>query len=367
MSKPGVSIVICCHNGANRLPQTIRHIAQQEVADHIPWEVIIVDNRSSDRSALIARSEWSRFNCTARFRIVLEYALGLSHARARGMREAQYEYVVMCDDDNWLAPDYVEKVYHIMIKKPRIGALGGLGRLVFEVPPPSYIEYSNIFAAGEQSPMSGKVRENKVYGAGCVLRKSAYDRLYKLGFQSLLTDRKGKELSSGGDYELCYALAISGYDIWYDDRLRFTHFITRDRLTWEYYIRYARESAQCFEVLGCYKAVADSSALNKISFIYITRSFVYTVRRFLRVNAERLVAPHDTDRSKILFFRHTILRYKLFTYLARYGHMIRIHNQILKLRERCSTDPVQLNAEPESILAGQFGITSFSKPFRQLQ
>jgi GT2 family glycosyltransferase len=217
---------------------------------------------------MMARYEWSKYNSKTRFRIVMEHALGLSNARSRGFREAMYEYVVLCDDDNWLDADYVANVYQIMIHKPRVGALGGVGKLVFEVPPPKYIESSNIFAAGEQAATSGKVSSNKIYGAGCVIRKSAYERLYQLGFQTMLTDRKGKELSSGGDYELCYALAISGYDIWYDDRLCFTHYITKERLTWEYYIRYATESAQCFEVIGCYKAVADDSQINKISAVF---------------------------------------------------------------------------------------------------
>jgi|GEM_PF-334738 len=367
MTQPGVSIVICCHNGAERLPATIRHIAKQNVPEYIPWEVIIVDNRSSDRSAMFARSEWSKHNTRTPFRIVLEYALGLSHARSRGFQEAKYECVIMCDDDNWLAPDYVANVFNIMMHKPRVGALGGLGRLVFEITPPSYIEHSNIFAGGEQAPRSGKVLVNKIYGAGCVIRKSAYERLYRIGFHSLLTDRKGKELSSGGDYELCYALAICGYDIWYDDRLRFTHCITKERLTWEYYIRYARESAQCFEVLGCYKAIADNTWINKFSLLYITRNFLYTVRRFFSINARRLITHPASDEGKVLFFRHTILKYKLATYFTRYSQMIRIHKSICKLRERCNVDALLRKSSAEEMLNRDYGVTSFSKPFRQLR
>lgn len=367
MIQPGVTIMICCHNGARRIPETLQHIACQKVAEGIPWEVLIVDNKSTDYSAVIARREWALYRTSASFRIVLEPVLGLSHARARGFLEAKYEYVIMCDDDNWLAPDYVENVYRMMMERPRIAALGGFGKLVFEIKPPRYIEHSNIFAAGEQAPRSGKVLTNKIYGAGCVIRKSAYRKLYELGFRSLLTDRKGRELSSGGDYELCYALALLGYDIWYDERLRFTHFITQERLTWEYFIRYARESAQCFEVLAAYKSIADGSVVNQISAIHVVRNFFYTFRRFIRINAKRLLTRHDSDDGRMLHFRHVVLTYKLATYLGRFGQMMHIHENILRFKRTCEAAMTIDQPRAEQVLKADFSFSSFSGPSRPLR
>ena len=248
MKPQGVSIIICCYNGANRLPETIRHIARQRVPAYVPWELILVDNGSTDDSALVARMEWRKHRVDTYLKVVLEPEPGLSNARARGFREARYEYAIMCDDDNWLEDTYVSCVYDLMSENPKIGALGGLGKLVFEVPPPAP-ELDFIFAAGPQASCPGKVPENKLYGAGCVIRQSAYENLLRKGFRSLLIDRRGRELSSGGDYEICLALAVVGYDIWYDDRLRFTHFITRERLTWPYLKRYARKTSRCFNVI----------------------------------------------------------------------------------------------------------------------
>ena len=47
----GVSIVICCHNSAKLLPRTLEHLRAQEVDSTIPWEVIVVDNASTDNTA----------------------------------------------------------------------------------------------------------------------------------------------------------------------------------------------------------------------------------------------------------------------------------------------------------------------------
>jgi glycosyltransferase involved in cell wall biosynthesis len=335
MNQLGVSIIICCHNGASRLLDTVRHIASQRVPSHIPWEFILVDNASTDNSVSITEVVWSGINPTAALRVVGEPRLGLSHARSRGFAEAQYEFVVMCDDDNWLAPNYVELTYQIMRDHPKVAALGGCGKLVFEVSAPAYIEQSMIFAAGPQAPHSGKVPTHRLYGAGCVIRKSAYEKLKELGYRSFLEDRKGASLSSGGDHELCYALAISGYDIWYDERLKFLHYITKERLTWEYFIRYARESATCFDVLTSYKMVANGYSTYQFTHLSISRDLFYCLRRFLKINFSRMFTTPASVKGKVLYFRHLILTRKIQAYMEKFDDMERHHEAILNFKESC--------------------------------
>ena len=345
MIQHGVSIIICCHNGARRLPETVRHIAQQVVPRGIPWEFILVDNSSTDNSVSVAEAIWTAYEPAAELRIVKEPVLGLSHARVKGFEEAQFEFMVMCDDDNWLADDYVTMTYKIMSEKPSIAALGGFGKLMFEVQPPQWIEYSNIFAAGEQSSHSGKVKKNRLYGAGCVIRKSAYLKLKNIGFKSFLSDRKGTELSSGGDYELCYALAILGYDIWYDERLRFNHFITKERLTWDYFMRYARESSMCFDVLTSYKMIAADLTAHKLSFVVILRDFLFCLRNLMKINAKRLITSRSSVMGKILYFRHMIFMNKLVAYFRKYKAMLQHHGEIMKFKEIC-TELQGIKAQP---------------------
>jgi glycosyltransferase involved in cell wall biosynthesis len=335
MIQHGVSIIICCHNGASRLPETIKHIALQRVPFFLKWEFILVDNASTDNSVSLVEAIWSVYQPTGQFKVVHEPRLGLTYARAKGFDEAQYEFVVMCDDDNWLAPDFAQLAYDIMRDRPKIGALGSLGKLVYEFDPPKYIEYSNIFAAGPQAPQSGRVKNNRLYGAGCVIRKSAYLKLKELGFKSFLEDRKGVSLSSGGDHELCYALAISGFDIWYDERLRFSHYITKERLTWDYFIRYACESAVCFDVLTSYKMVASDFSTYKFTFLSVSRDFVFCIRRFLKINALRIFTASGSVEGKVLYFKHVILKNKILAFVSKYHAMARNHREILKFKEAC--------------------------------
>jgi glycosyltransferase involved in cell wall biosynthesis len=364
MSRPGVSIIICCHNGEGRLPETIRHIAKQQVPSYVSWEFILIDNGSTDNSVNITEAIWDVYRPSGSLRVVTEPQLGLSFARKRGFEEALYDYVVMCDDDNWLMPDYIQLSYSIMEQNSKIGALGGLGKIMFEVRPEKWIENSKIFAAGDQWHQAGKVLSSRVYGAGCVVRKSAYMKLRQVGFKSLLTDRRGNELSSGGDHELCYALSIMGYDIWYDPRLLFYHFITKERLTWDYFIRYARESTACFDVLTSYKMIALDINSLKFSFLVLARDFFYCFRRFVVVSTERMFTRHESVSGRMLYFKHVILKNKLISYFSKFEAMMKNHNEILKFKEACVR--AQLIAKPplkQNTLLSIFSL----KPFRQPQ
>ncbi|MHC2993822.1 hypothetical protein OB13_20390, partial [Pontibacter sp. HJ8] len=242
----GVSIVICTYNGAALLPETIRHIAQQRVRLAIDWELIVVNNACTDNTSEVVRAEWQKHNQPTKLSLLYQPKQGLTYARELALEKANYEFVLFCDDDNWLDADYVNKAYDLMQQHPEIGVLGGNGELVFEFPPPRWALGHGFFANGPQAATSGNVRRKFVYGAGSVIRKSAYDMLLHAGFKPLLTDRIGRHLSSGGDYELCYAIALAGYDIWYDERLKFRHFMSKERLEWDYLVRFIKEGVKCF-------------------------------------------------------------------------------------------------------------------------
>lgn len=364
MKTQGVSIIICCHNGANRLPETIRHITRQRVPPWIPWELLIVDNGCTDDSALVATLEWQKHRVNASMRIVSEPVLGLSHARARGFQEARFEFMILCDDDNWLDENYVTNVFNILSENPNIGAVGGFGKLVYEIQPPSD-ELSYIFAAGPQASRTGKVAENKVYGAGCAVRYAAYQKLLGSGFKSLLIDRKGMELSSGGDYELCLALAILGYEIWYDESLRFIHYITRERLRWEYFVRYAEESSRCFNVISSYKLIASNHEVSRFPWITVLRNFLVCTKLFVEVNLKRLLAANESVR-KSLYFRHLVFGHKLMTYFVRFHEMVETHRSILKFQNSCRPPQHVLKPIERKEYVPSFRLSLFSKPSRPL-
>jgi glycosyltransferase involved in cell wall biosynthesis len=259
------SVIICCYNSSQRLPKTIEHLAQQKT--DIDWEIIVVDNNSTDNTAEVAKSEWNKYNNPVSFRVVKEPVAGLSTARERGIKESKGKYIIFCDDDNWLAPDYVQNAYNIMENNQKIGALGGWGEAVADIDFPDWFQdVAGGYATGKQAEEDlADVTEKRkyVYGAGMILRKSALEKLEKVNFKTLLSDRKGSALSSGGDTELCYALILAGYRIFYSSSLKFMHYIPANRLTKEYVFRLYKGLGQCLIMLEAYQYIFNNFDVNK--------------------------------------------------------------------------------------------------------
>lgn len=232
----GVSVVLCCYNSSARLPETLRHLSLQKLPPGLPWEVVMVDNASRDESSLVASQWWQKLGQPAPMTVVHEPVPGLSAARSAGVHAAQYEYLVFCDDDNWLAPDYVEKVHANLSADPLIGCLGGKNLSQAATRLPEWFKSkSEMYAVGPQGNASGDISARKfVFGAGMALRKSVWNGLFLKGYQSFLSDRTGKSLSSGGDAEICAWHLLEGMRLHYDETLVLTHFIPDERLNHEY-------------------------------------------------------------------------------------------------------------------------------------
>ncbi len=101
----GVSVVICCHNSAERLPEHVgAFVSAQKVPAGLLCEVLVVDNASTDATAEVARQHWPK-DAPAPLRVVHEPQPGLTHARQRGFSEARHEIISFIDDDNWVCPN----------------------------------------------------------------------------------------------------------------------------------------------------------------------------------------------------------------------------------------------------------------------
>jgi glycosyltransferase involved in cell wall biosynthesis len=233
----GVSVIICCYNSADRLAPTLQHLAGQRVPAGIPWEVVVVDNASTDHTARVASELYQSFKPTAPLRVVAQPLPGQSMAREKGVETARYEYLLFCDDDNWLDEHYVRIAFEVMEANPRVGALGGLGTPVCEVEPPPWFDiFAGNYAVGKQAEKGGDITASKgyVYGAASVFRKSILVRLQENGFRPATVGRTAKGLLCGDDNELGYATVLAGYRIWYDERLSFKHYLPKERLTFDY-------------------------------------------------------------------------------------------------------------------------------------
>ncbi|WP_179319484.1 glycosyltransferase [Winogradskyella helgolandensis] len=254
MLTKGVSIVLCTFNGKQRLEATLTHLTAQKL--DVPCEIIFVDNASTDCTKEFADNWWAKHGSEAISYLSFEQPIpGKSYAQDLGYEKANYNYLLVCDDDNWLCDSYIQTAFEVMEANPEIGALGGWCDAEFEGVKPSWFdEQAKYFAVAKQGSVSGDITLKKgcLYGAGMVLNKNHWLELKALGFEHLLSCRKGNNLSSGGDTEYSYALRLLGYKIWYDDRLYFKHYMTEGRMHLEYLSRLRKAMSYSNFVLQCY-------------------------------------------------------------------------------------------------------------------
>lgn len=233
----GITVIVCTYNGAERLPETIKHLAQQSVIDKINFEIIIVDNASTDQSVAIALDEWNKYNLkSVALRVLQQPKQGKVYALNMGMSMARFEYCVICDDDNWLRKDYLENTYKILENDPNIGAVGGRGIAVAESGqlPEWFADVEEGYACGKQAPCSSDITtRGHLWGAGLGTRTDLYRKVYD-DFPSILTGRSENTLLAGEDAEFCQRIVLKGYRLFYSSDLVFQHFIPTKRLTIPY-------------------------------------------------------------------------------------------------------------------------------------
>jgi glycosyltransferase involved in cell wall biosynthesis len=281
--QPGVSVVIICRNGASRLPRTLAYLQKQRVPSWLAWEVVLVDNASTDGSAEVAKKIWQHAPAAA-LRIFREERIGATFARERGLGVARYDIVTFVDDDNWVCDRWVQRAFDVMTEHPEVGACGGFSTVETEVDlPPWFERYKNYYAVGPSLGESGDVTETigTLWGAGMTVRRSSWQQLNQRGFRFLTK-------LTGEDTELSSALRLSGWRLWLDPELTMQHFMPPARLSWAYFCELQRSRNDILVDADPYffaSRAVKSGGLRSAEFTWTSQ--MLGVLRLLIVNAVR--------------------------------------------------------------------------------
>jgi glycosyltransferase involved in cell wall biosynthesis len=101
-----ISVIVCTYNRAHRLEQTLKSLQEMAVPVGLPWELIIVDNNSSDNTQEIVDGFINKPDLNAKY--ITERHQGISYARNIGIQESSGNIIAFTDDDcivdrHWIA------------------------------------------------------------------------------------------------------------------------------------------------------------------------------------------------------------------------------------------------------------------------
>ncbi|MGH7029227.1 MAG: glycosyltransferase family 2 protein [Stellaceae bacterium] len=166
---PLVSIVICTRNRARQLRPCLDAIAR--VRSNLPWELVIVDNGSTDDTAKVIAD----FARQATFPVVpaVEPVAGLGRARNVGWRAARGEFIAFTDDDCYVGEDFVDQAAALF----SVAEIGyGGGRLTL-FDPSDHPVALNLKTTRQLIPPHSYVEAGLISGANMVFRRVVLEQI----------------------------------------------------------------------------------------------------------------------------------------------------------------------------------------------
>ena len=235
------TVVIPTYNGADRVATLLEHLRCQIGTEQIAWEIIVVDNNSTDGTKEVVKRYQARWPQDIPLRYEFEAQQGAGFARHRGIEAARSPLIGCLDDDNLPWINWVRAAYQFAQQHPQAGVFGSRIRGKFASTPPDDFERIAAFLAltdrGSQPIPYRPKAKILPPGAGLVVRRQAW--LDNVPDERSLTEKFG-ERQAGEDLEVVLYIQRAGWEVWYNAHMWMHHDIPAGRLTREYLVKLFR-------------------------------------------------------------------------------------------------------------------------------
>jgi len=260
---PLISVIICTYNRADRLLLALEALTKQTIAGET-FEVLVVDNRSTDSTSAICQSFQEKF---VHFRYIYEPVQGLSKARNTGWQSTQSSYIAYLDDDAIPCTEWVEAILKVFeTVQPQPASIGGPIYPLWEIPRPDWITtwMETLFTMLDAGSIPRWFKDDEYpWGANVIYRRDALEQAG--GFCEDL-GRKGKLLLSGEETLLNATLKAQGEGFYYCPQASVSHWVPKERINPDWLIQ--RSYWQGYSVALVDSLVGRSSLYQRLSSIW---------------------------------------------------------------------------------------------------
>lgn len=163
------SVIIPTYNRADVIRQSLETWTKQSLTVS-EYEVIVVDNNSSDNTAIIVDQFVKQF---ANFRYLKEIKAGATFVRHTGAKSAKSEVLIFADDDGLFNKNCIEEILKVYKLNSEIDAVAGKIEILWDKTPPEWIkpyefmlgklDYGDIITTGHDLYLNGglfSIRKN---------------------------------------------------------------------------------------------------------------------------------------------------------------------------------------------------------------
>jgi glycosyltransferase involved in cell wall biosynthesis len=276
----GFSILVCTYNGLSKLPNTLKHLDELSLTTNIDYEIIVIDNASSSDIYFELSDFLKSLKRKEKFYFFKESMSGKNYALILGIQKSKYNWIIVCDDDNWLCKDYLLVASTLIDNYPDVSIFGGKSKMVLtdSLSTPDWLNDNLLrYACGSQYPKSGYVTYRQdIWGAGSIYSK-AYLEKALLRHSLILTNQRGE------DSEIFYRIILLGSKAFYSDKLFFHHYLSSERLTYDNHLKMTNCDLQSQLVLEKYKYFIKYLYLNKSKKLSFIKWYFYGLLKFLGI------------------------------------------------------------------------------------
>lgn len=233
------TILICTYNRATFLRDTLDSIARLESPPRISWDVLVVDNNSSDETRKVVESHIASYPVALRY--VFEPTQGKSNALNTGIRATSARTIVFTDDDTRVRPEWLDAAVRPLLERVDIDYTGGPVRPLWGAPRPAWLdERGNLggtIAVKDHGsePFIFEERRRTPLGVNMAVRRSLIERVG--GFRPDL-GRIGESLLGQEQAEFFYRSRAIGARGLYVPAMVVDHIVPASRLTRRYFRRW---------------------------------------------------------------------------------------------------------------------------------
>lgn len=226
-----VTVILCTYNRCGDLAVALENIAASQMPASVAWEVLVVDNNSTDQTHDVVEGFECRF--PGRFRYIFEGRPGKSHALNTAIAESRGKVLAFVDDDVTMDPTWL----HNLTAELHEGKWAGAGGRILPpegFTPPRWLPMSEFailcahFDLGDQPSELNR----PPYGGNMAFRKSIFEK--HGGFRLDLGPRPNSQIRNE-DTEFGRRLLKAGERLRYEPSAVVHHPVVSSRVTQSYF------------------------------------------------------------------------------------------------------------------------------------